>query len=374
MKRLLVSVVLFLLICLLTMPTLTQDDVFTFAGVDFTVEEYAIANYPVALAFTPDGRLFFTEKNSGNVRVISADGDLQSEPVITFDVSAVAERGLLGIAIDPDYENNGFIWVGMIREATARNFATNQIVRFHEEDGVGTDPEVMLNVPLDNNALIHHGGNLHFDAEGYLYYTIGNNENPANSQDVETMAGGIHRFSVTDDGLAPAEGNPFGDDSSLWAYGLRNSFDFAFDPFGFGILATENGDQCDDEVNLILPAINYGAGENYVCGERAEGVETLGYMPPIVSFTPTIGATGIIVYDHPAIPEWEGSVFFCGWVLGTLYHMELSESRINMESLDEVPMGEATCRIDIAIGLEGGLYFTSVGSETGLIYRLLPVE
>lgn len=362
--------------CIIIMPSSAQDTTIsdTNAGVEYTIEPYVTANYPVALAFAPDGRLFFTEKNSGNVRVVSPDGELQTEPVITFPVSSVVERGMLGIALDPNYSENGFIWVAMIREATARDFATNQIIRFLEADGVGSDPEIMLDVPLENNALIHHGGNLHFDDESYLYYSIGDNENRANSQDITTMQGAIHRFSVTDDGLIPAEGNPFGDDNSIWAYGLRNSFDFAIDPFGFGIFATENGDFCDDEVNLILQGLNYGAGENYVCGDRAEGVSDSGYLQALVSFTPTIAPTGIIVYDHPDVPEWEGDVFFCAWTFGTLYRMELNEARTVMTDLHELDLGEAMCRIDIAIGLDGDLYFSSVGNDTGTIYRLHVME
>lgn len=377
MKHYIFYLLVIIVACLIIIiPLSAQDTVLrdTYTGVSYTVEPYVVANYPVALAFAPDGRLFFTEKNTGNVRVVSPDGELQIDPVITFPVSSVVERGMLGIALDPDYEENGFIWVAMIREATARDFATNQIARFYEEDGVGSDPEVMLNVPLDDNALIHHGGNLHFDDDGYLYYSIGDNENPANSQDTNTMQGALHRFAVTDDGLIPAEGNPFGDDNSIWAYGLRNSFDFDFDPYGFGIFATENGDSCDDEVNLILQGLNYGAGENYVCGEQAEGVSPSGYLQAIVSFTPTIAPTGIVVYDHEAVSSWEGDVFFCGWTFGTLYRMELNDSRTVMTNLRELDLGEAMCRIDLEIGLDGDLYFSSVGNDTGVIYRLHIVD
>ena len=340
-------------------------------GVTYTVERYLVANYPVALAFAPDGRLFYTEKNTGNVRVVGVDGVRQIESVLHLPTSPVVERGMLGIALDPDYEANGFIWVIHIREATARDYPAYQVVRFHEQDGVGSDPEVMFSASLDNNALIHHGGNLHFDEDGLLYYTIGDNEIPAHAQDLTTPQGAMHRFQVTDEGLVPAPDNPF-EESSIYAYGLRNSFDFTFDPFSTRIFATENGDACDDEINLILPGFNYGAGAEYTCGRTAAGIDLSRYQPPLLSFTPTIAPTGILIYDHEAIPEWQGDLFFCDWNLGRLHRVELNERRNQVETIYEIELGAAQCRIDIAIGPEGGLYFSMVGEEGGAIYRLLP--
>ncbi|MEQ8675706.1 MAG: PQQ-dependent sugar dehydrogenase [Aggregatilineales bacterium] len=365
-------------VLLLMTFTLSAQDGETFTdaetGVTYTVELVTMANYPVALAFTPDGRLFYTEKTTGNVRMISADGELQTDPVISLPTSAVTERGMLGIAIDSNYAENGFIWVAHISEPTARDLPENRIVRFYEQDGVGSDPEIMFAAPLENNALIHHGGNLHFDADGYLFYSIGDNELPANSQDLTTPQGAMHRFEVTDNGLIPAAGNPFGDDNSIFAYGLRNSFDFDIDAETGRIYATENGQHCDDEINLILRGFNYGAGEGYVCGGTAEGVSLGRYLPAILSFTPTEAPTGIIVYDNPAVPEWQGDLFFCAWNNGLLRRVVLNEARNQVENVVEIDLGGVQCKIDIEIAPDGSLYFTTVGENTGAIYRIVPIE
>jgi len=359
----------------LTISTAQSPQTFTDGDVTYTVQRYVSANYPVSLAFAPDGRLFYTEKNTGSVRVISPDGELQREPVITLPTSALAERGMLGIAIDPDYENNGYIWIAHSAEGTQRDFASLNIVRFHEEDGVGSDPQIMLAIPLETNALIHLGGSLHFDADGLLYFSAGDQEDPANSQNLDTPMGAIHRFQVTDDGLQPAPNNPF-EDNSIYAYGFRNPFDFAIDPFSDNgrLFATENGEACDDEVNNVLPRFHYGAGENYECGGTAEDVDLGFYLAPLVSYTPTIAPTGIIVYDHDAIPQWQGDVFFCSWKTGTLRRMTLNQNRNQMEDISEIELGDGQCRIDIAIGPEGGLYFSMVNPDDGAIYRLLPVD
>lgn len=361
-----------LMLMLLMTASLQAQETLTHEGVPYTVERYIVANYPVALAFAPDGRLFYTEKTTGSVRVISAQGDVQDDPVMTLPTSSLAERGMFGIALDPDYDANGHIWVAHTAEATATDFAALRIVRFTEADGLGREPEVMLSIPLENNALIHLGGNLHFDSDGLLYFSAGDQENPADSQDLTTLPGKLHRFAVTDEGLVPAPDNPF-EGSSIYAYGLRNPFDFAFDPYNaYRLYATENGDQCDDEVNLILPGFNYGAGEGYRCGSTARGVDLTFYQPPMVRYTPTEAPTGIIVYDHEAIPEWQGDVFYCTWNNGKLRRMILNENRTAAEDIQEIDLGEAQCRIDLAVGPEGGLYFTMVGAEGGAIYRLLP--
>jgi aldose sugar dehydrogenase len=376
-----IAVGLFVIVTLLTTssPLQAQVDeaapIFRDGDVAYTIEIYTYANYPVALAFAPDGRLFYTEKNTGNVRVIDASGQLQPEPVITLPTSGLVERGMLGIALDPDYDDNGYIWIVHIREATARDFAAYNIVRFREEDGTGHDPEVMFNFPLTNNPLIHLGGNLYFDDNGLLFFSMGDNEIPANAQDIDTIPGGIHRAAVTEDGLIPAPGNPF-EDSTLYAYGLRNPFDFVIDPYSDGrrLFATDNGDQCDDKVNMILPGFNYGMGPGYVCGGTAAGIDMAFYQPPMLRYTPSEAPTGILVYDHDAVPQWQGDVFFCAWNSGLLRRVELNQRRNQAAAVHELDLGDAQCRIDIAIGPEGGLYFTMVGAEGGIIYRLLPVD
>jgi glucose/arabinose dehydrogenase len=340
------------------------------SGAQYIVEKYVTANYPVALAFAPDGRLFYTEKTTGNVRVVSAEGKLQPDPVIHLDSDALQERGLLGIALDPDYNDNGMIWVVHTTEPSAAALPANEIVRFHEANGVGSAPQVMLSVPITNGSLMHNGGNLHFDKDGLLYVTFGDYGDPANSQDLTTVPGKIHRFQVTENGLIPAPGNPY-PNSSIYAYGLRNSFDFTFDPVSGRVFATENGLYCDDEVNLILPGFNYGAGPDYECAGTAP-LDLPLYMAPLLSYTPTIAPTGIVFYDHPAIPVWKDQLLFCSWINGTLYRAELDDARSAVKTVHTVDLGGAMCRIDIAVGPEGGLYFSEVDQNGGAIYRLLP--
>lgn len=353
-----------LIVIVLFKPLAAQDN----SDPAFTVEQYALANYPVSMAFAPDGRLFYTEKATGDVRVINADGKTQLDSVIHLDTDSLVERGLLGIALDPDYVNNGMIWVVHTNPGNARDYPANQVVRFHEANGVGDSPEVMLSVPITTGELKHNGGNLRFDTDGTLFLSLGDFGDSANAQDLTTLPGKIHHFQVTDEGLVPAEGNPF-PDSSVYAYGLRNTFDFTIDPVSETVFGSENGFHCDDEINHILPGKNYGWGPDY--GENCYGTEALDlpdYMIPLVSFNPTVAPTGIIFYDGTAFPEWKNDLFFCEWNTGLIQHAVLNDDRTAFDSVTALDTQNFFCRIDIIVGTDGDLYFTDPGG----IYRIKP--
>ena len=86
----------------------------------YRLERYLLANFPVGMVFLPDGTLLYTEKTTGSVRLVRPDGRLQAEPVITLPTSALQERGMLGIAVDPAFEQNQYVYIVHTREGTAR--------------------------------------------------------------------------------------------------------------------------------------------------------------------------------------------------------------------------------------------------------------
>ena len=341
------------------------------ADVTYKVEKYLTANFPVAMAFTADGRLFYTEKATGNVRLAFADGTDQIEPVIHLDTDALVERGLLGIALDPDYVENGYIWTVHTRPGDSQNWPANELVRFHEADGLGTDPQVMLSVPITTGELQHNSGNIHFDKDGSLFMSIGDYGDATNAQKLDVPQGKIHHFAVTADGLKPAPGDPF-PDSSIYVYGLRNTFDFTIDPISGALFGSENGFHCDDEINLLLPGKNYGWSEKY--GTQCFGtdpVDVPDYMPPLLSYTPTIAPTGIMVYDGDSFPAWQGQLFFCSFNTGQITRAVLDETRTKVVSTAIVPLGkDQACRTDIAVAPDGNIYFDDLSA----IYRLVPEE
>jgi Glucose / Sorbosone dehydrogenase len=210
------------------------------------------------LNFAPDGRLFFVEVNAGRIRV--ANGmELQSEPMATLAVQQAAESGLLGLALDPEFSKNHFVYAYYSegdRSDPSRGIR-NRVVRFTERDGIaGEMTPILDNLPVSSTGAedAHQGGALLFGPDGRLYVSVGETGNPAASQDLASLAGKILRVNA--DGSIPPD-NPF-PGSPVFAFGFRNPWGMVFHPKTGALFATENGNKAHDEINLVTAGGNYG--------------------------------------------------------------------------------------------------------------------
>ncbi len=331
---------------------------------------------PVAMAFDPQGRLFYTEKDTGNVRLF-ANGALQADPVITFQVNNFNERGLLGIAIDPNFSQNHYIYVYYTCRLGGDCVSTeNRVARFVESNGVGSNPTTIFSSPATSAAGQHNGGNIHFGPDGKLYISIGENGNPANSQDVSVKYGKIHR--INPDGTMPTDNPNFnrpGAIPSLYAMGVRNSFDFTFDPVAPGrIFASENGPGCDDEMNRIEAGYNYGWRPDYPCDDTGPGGPDPQYntIPPLWTSSRQccIAPTGITVYTGDQIPQWHNALFMAAYLGPALYHFYLNDDRTQLTAVNIVE--GVSANMDIETGPDGALwYIEGGGNSDGTLMRLV---
>ena len=332
------------------------------------LESYVLnLQQPVSMAIASDGRIFFTER-TGDVRLIDAGGSLQPSAVKSFDVDTCSERGLLGIALHPDFESNGRVYVYYSANAGPPCAdSTNRAAYFEVSGGIG-GPHTDIFISPAVGAGNHNGGNIHFGPDGLLYISVGDDSSTANSQDLTVHNGKMHR--VGPEGEIPL-GNPFDDGpgpnvDSIWALGLRNSFDFAFDPFNGNLLASENGPNSNDEVNLIAASGNYGwpdCSGTTDCGNPA-------YSPALWAWTPTIAPTGIELYSGQQIASWRGELFMCDFNTNTLRHLYLSESRDSI--VGEAAVSGASCTLDVQTGPDGGLYFLDGGGySNGDLMRIV---
>lgn len=197
---------------------------------------------PWDLDFLPDGTALVTERDTARIlQVEPGAGGWRVREAQTIDgVDPDGEGGLLGIAISPDYESDGWVFA---YHSTASD---NRIVRFQ----LGQEPEpIRTGIP---RAAVHNGGQLAFGPDGYLYASTGDADRPARSQNLDSLGGKILRLTVDGD---PAPGNPL--DTPVWAYGLRNVQGLAWDGAG-RLWATEFGASDVDEVNRLEPGGNYG--------------------------------------------------------------------------------------------------------------------
>jgi glucose/arabinose dehydrogenase len=325
-------------------------------------------NVPVAMAFDPAGRLFYTEK-TGDVRLY-ANGVLQPTPVIHFNVDSSGERGLLGIAIDPTFNANHYVYVyytcGTAGGCTSLE---NRVVRFVENNGVGSNPERIFWSP--QTAGNHNGGNIHFGPDGNLYVSVGDN---ANAQDVTVKNGKMHR--INSDGTIPPDNPVFtqtGALPSLYAIGLRNSFDFAFDSLvPTRIFASENGPGCDDEMNRIEAGYNYGWRDNYPCDDPSPSIQ-YNTIPPLwflASGECCEAPTGIAVYTGLQVRPWTNHLFMANYNTGAFRHFYLSNDR-TVVTTTNVVLG-VTANMDIETGPDGALWYIEGGGYSqGTLKRIV---
>jgi glucose/arabinose dehydrogenase len=325
---------------------------------------------PIAMAFDPGGRLFYTEKD-GKVRLF-ANGTLQPNPVITYNVSTCSERGLLGISIDPNFNSNHYIYV-YYTQGPGCGSTQNKVARFVENNGVGSNSVDIFSSPQD--AGNHDGGNIHFGPDSKLYISIGDNANAANAQDVTVKNGKLHR--INPDGSMPTDNPRFNQPGalpSLYAIGLRNSFDFTFDPVVRGrIFDSENGPGCDDEMNRIEAGFNYGWHAGYDCDDDNDQPDpAINTIPPLW-YSPGGKCcpvpTGITVYTGDQIPQWKNELFMSLYNRG-LMHFPLNADRTVVTASNLVQDVHST--MDIETGPDGALYYMDGGGYSdGVLMRVV---
>ncbi|MDQ4078659.1 MAG: PQQ-dependent sugar dehydrogenase, partial [Chloroflexota bacterium] len=353
--------------------------------------------FPVALEFASDGRLFFAERFvgaespvTGTIRVVDPEGVLQEKPFATItlaDSSPTAEKGLLGLALDPDFGENGYVYAYRTAAPDASNPNEHgEILRYtavlSATDWIGTSMiRVVDDLPVSAGCC-HNGGILHFGPDDKLYLSIGDNGASSNGQDLSTRAGKLLRFNP--DGTTPPD-NPFVDepaaDDAVYAYGLRNVFGYDWHPTTGELYATENGPGCHDELNHIVAGGNYGWPLSYSGDECVDpGFETI---PPIWIVDPPVGLTGAAFYTGETMPQLREQLFLGAWNNGALYQVDLSQgkeapivSTLIENCAQPIEPGSDHNMLDITTGPDGALYFSCqqdlfpAPPHTGAIYRL----
>ena len=202
---------------------------------------------PTAMAFAPDGRIFVAEQ-AGKLRVVK-NNVLLPTAFVQLTVSSVGERGLIGIALDPDFSTNNYIFLYYTVPGSP---AHNRISRFTANGDVVAPGSEVIILELDNlsTATNHNGGAMHFGKDGKLYVAIGENANSAHAQNLDTYHGKLLR--INKDGSIP-EGNPYttGTDKRkrVWAHGLRNPYTFSIHPQTGRILVNDVGQVTWEEIN-----------------------------------------------------------------------------------------------------------------------------
>jgi len=333
---------------------------------------------PWALAFLPDGRLLITEKHLGQLRILGTDGKL-SGPVLGLPAVVGADQGgLLGLAVDPKFSENGLIYWAYAEPAD--NGTNNTAVARGKLAGDRVDNvQVIFRQTPSLNSTKHYGGRLAFAPDGTLFVTTGERsilEGRAQAQRLDGTLGKVVR--INSDGSIPKD-NPFvgkaGVKPEIWSYGHRNILSAAIDPKTGKLWEVEHGARGGDELNQPQagkdygwPTITYGleySGKPIGAGITAkEGMEQ-----PVYYWDPVIAPAGMAFYEADLFPAWKGNILIGGLASKAVVRLVMQDGKVVGEERLLTDLNE---RIrDVIVGPDGALYLAT-DSQNGRVLKVTP--
>ncbi|MCA9929038.1 MAG: PQQ-dependent sugar dehydrogenase, partial [Anaerolineales bacterium] len=239
-------------------PVLSEAEVAVSTPKPIRVEtvQRRVTGLVVALAFAEDDRLFYAEKQ-GDLFVKNVDvPDSSPQQILQVNVAEGNENGLLGLALDPKFAENGYFYIYYNVPNENMEPIGSRIVRYTLAESTAVDETILIELPASPEQGFHFGGGLEVGPDGKLYLIFVDRNMPDAARDPAQLPGSVLRYNP--DGTIPDD-NPF-PDSPVYAYGIRNGFGLTWHPTLGLLYETENGVGCDDELNLILPGANYGWG------------------------------------------------------------------------------------------------------------------
>lgn len=337
-----------------------------------------------ALAFAPDGRLFFAEQYTGDIKIVDANGKLLDEPFAHVDAANWLDLdwGLTGLAVDPEFSTNHYVYAlytAVTPSPSDRPIGKPTLVRFTESNDKAGTPETLISFPetVPDHQGFKTNGALHFGPDGFLYISMGDydtNKTPpgggtAWAQDLSRPQGKILR--VDRDGKA-APGNPFatqaGAGPSVYAYGFNRGVPFTISPGSGDVFATDSTDSCE-ELDLVKPGGNYGWPDVGVfpfsdCkfGTQVPGIAFLakpGMIPgQFLSFVNVSGLAFVSKANYPVLGD---GLLVCEKETRQMRRLTLAGAALDQVTDDSLAIND--CSGDVATAPDGTVVFSN---ETGV--------
>ena len=333
--------------------------------------------HPWSLAFLPDRQGMLVTERPGNLRVVTAEGKLSAPLNGVPKVWAKGQGGLLDVALSPDFKQDRMIYLSYAEGGGQGDKAGTAVGRGRLSEDLTTvkDFRVIFRQEPKLSVGNHFGSRLVFDRDGYLFITLGENNDRPTAQDLDKLQGKVVR--IYPDGKVP-EDNPFvgqaGVRPEIWAYGVRNPQGAALNPWTGTLWENEHGPQGGDEVNIILRGKNYGwplatHGINY-SGQpipEANGKIAEGTVGPHHVWEKSPGLSGLAFYDGDRFKAWRHHALIGALVTRELIRLQFDGDKVVHE---ERLLGELDKRIrDVRQGPDGYLYVLT-DEEDGGLYRV----
>lgn len=331
---------------------LFQNDLYAHLPPGFAQYEVAGGLNPTDMDIAPDGRVFITEKN-GHVRIVEND-ILLPDPFLVLPVNDFNERGLGHIALDPDFSNNGFVYLFY----TVTEGTHNRLSRFTAVDNFALTGSELILYECDHvNGSVHNGGDIGFDLSGKIIFSTGENGFANAAQSLESDLGKVLR--INRDGTIPDD-NPFyssanGKYKAIYALGLRNPFGLSINRLTGAIYVTDVGGQNWEELNEILPGKNYGYP--LIEGKAGSQSTPADYMDPIYAYDHNTGCAILgAAFYNPATPSfpanYNGKFFFADYCKG---YIQMFNPVTKMPGNIFIP--EIARPVSICTSLSGDFYY-----------------
>ncbi len=316
---------------------------------------------PWALAFLPDDEGILITERPGQLRLLKGQGELSAPLAGVPTVYAQGQGGLLDVALSPQFATDRLVYLSYAEAGDGKAGTAVGRGRLSSDGKRLENFQRIFQQQPKLSTGIHFGSRLVFDREGYLFITLGENNQRPTAQDLDKLQGKLVRLHA--DGRIPDD-NPFvgqaGARAEIWSYGHRNPQGAALDPRSGTLWTHEHGPRGGDEINIPQPGRNYGwplatHGINYslLPIPEAKGKHVPGTEAPHYVWQKSPAISGMAFYAHERFPAWRNNLFI-GALKGELIRLQLDGDRVVHE---ERLLGELGKRIrDVRQGPDGYLY------------------